>query len=108
MMRAALLVLSPLVASFWIWHFLASHDVVFSRGVHDVVFAFYGALLGIDPASIPSMLAEALFLDAAIVVAIVACRKRRGIIGFVRIQLEAAASRFTHRPSTNGPARPAE
>lgn len=79
---------TPLVL-FWGWYFLSLNDVNFgsvylSRQLHDIVFQIYGNMLGIDPASIPAMVAEACILDTAIIVAIWAFRRRREISAWVR------------------------
>ena len=52
----------PLVL-FWGWYFLSLNDinfgyVVLSRRLNDVVFELYGEMLGIDPATIPPMIAR--------------------------------------------------
>ncbi|WP_206454066.1 DUF6105 family protein [Aurantimonas marina] len=73
--------LGPL-AFFWGWYFLSLNDlggVFFSRALHDQVFGMYGAMLGLDPAAIPGMIAEALVVDSLILGAIVAFRRRRKI-----------------------------
>jgi hypothetical protein len=79
---------SPLVL-FWGWYFLSLHDINFgsvylSRQLHDLVFKLYGEMLGIDPASIPMMIAEACAFDTAIIVAIWAFRRRREISAWAR------------------------
>jgi hypothetical protein len=74
---------SPL-ALFWGWYFLSLNDMHFgyimlSRQVHDLVFRLYGEMLGIDPASIPALVAEACILDTLIILSIFAWRRRRAI-----------------------------
>lgn len=74
---------------FWTWYLLSANDIsfglfFFSRSLHDLVFQIYGEMLGIDPASIPPMLMRALAFDTAIVLSIIAFRKRRWIVSFVR------------------------
>ena len=72
---------SPLVF-FWGWYFLSFHDINFgtvylTRQLHDLVFKLCGAMLNIDPAQIPWMIAEACIFDTFIVLAIWAFRRRR-------------------------------
>lgn len=69
---------------FWGWFGLSWSDTNFgflflSRQVHDVVFAIYGHILGMEPATIPWLLAKACILDTAIIFAIFAYRRRKQI-----------------------------
>lgn len=75
---------SPLVL-FWGWYFLSLNDINFgyvmlTRQVHDLVFQLYGDMLGIDPATIPGLVAEACVFDSFVVVAIWAFRRRRQLV----------------------------
>jgi hypothetical protein len=75
---------SPLVL-FWGWYFLSLNDINFgyimlTRQVHDLVFQLYGEMLGIDPATIPGLVAKACVFDSFVVVAIWAFRRRRQLI----------------------------
>jgi Family of unknown function (DUF6105) len=77
---------APLVL-FWGWYFLSLNDINFgtiylTRQLHDVVFQLYGQILGVDPGSIPGMIAEACFFDSLIVMAIWAFRNRVAIVGW--------------------------
>lgn len=79
---------APLVL-FWGWFFLSLNDMSFgfafmSRQVHDLVFQIYGHILGIDPGTIPSMIAKACILDTCILLAIWAFRRRHAILAWVR------------------------
>ncbi|MBX3577894.1 MAG: hypothetical protein KF723_11840 [Rhizobiaceae bacterium] len=79
----AILWASPL-AMFWGWYFLSLYDINFgyimlSRKVHDLVFQLYGQMIGIDPATIPGLIAQACILDTAIIGVIFAYRRRRAI-----------------------------
>ena len=56
--------------------------------MHDRVFAMYGAILGVDPAAIPGMVADALVGDSLMLLAIVAFRKRRTIRGWWQARKE--------------------
>ena len=56
---------------FWGWFFLSLNDINFgyvmlTRQVHDLVFQLYGEMLGIDPATIPPLVAKACILDTVI------------------------------------------
>ncbi len=66
------------------WYLLASNDIsfgmwFFSREMHDLTFSLYGETLGIDPESIPPLVARALVIDTALVLAIFAFRRRKAI-----------------------------
>jgi hypothetical protein len=81
---------APLVL-FWGWFFLSLNDINFgfvflTRQVHDLVFRLYGNMLGIDPATIPGMIADACLFDSAVIAAIWAFRRRREIAGWARSQ----------------------
>ena len=83
---------TPLVF-FWGWYFLSLNDVNFgsiylSRRLHDLVFEIYGNVLGIDPKMIPAMIAHACVVDTAILVALWAFRRRRGIAAWARSRYE--------------------
>jgi hypothetical protein len=74
---------------FWGWYFLSLNDVHFgylmlSRQVHDLVFQLYGEMLGIDPATIPPLVAKACVFDTFLIAGIVAFRRRRKIADWVR------------------------
>jgi hypothetical protein len=69
---------------FWGWYYLSYHDMhfgllFFSRLVHDFAFQFYGDLLGIDPKTIPPLVARACVVDTFLIFGIFAFRKRREI-----------------------------
>jgi hypothetical protein len=74
---------------FWGWFTLSYHDMNFgylmlSRQLHDVVFQIYGNTLGVDPATIPPLVARACILDTVLILAIWAFRRRQGIFAWVR------------------------
>lgn len=76
---------------FWGWYLLSLNDmhfgyVMLSRPLHDLVFEMYGEILGIDPASIPGLVARACIFDSFIVAGIIAYRKRRFLIAKLRPQ----------------------
>lgn len=89
---------------FWGWFFLSYHDMNFgllflSRDVHDFAFGVYGALLGIDPATIPPLVARACVVDSVLIFAIYAFRRRRDIRGWWEEKRRSMADR-------SGPAMP--
>lgn len=56
----------------WGWFGLSYYDMHFglpflTRAAHDFVFDTYGAILGIDPAIIPPLVAKACVVDSAII-----------------------------------------
>lgn len=92
---------------FWGWYFLSYHDInfgllFFSRLLHDFAFDFYGTMLGIDPATIPGLVARACVIDTALIFAILAFRRRRKIAAWWKARSMPAA---LHEA---GPVPPAE
>ncbi|MEF2072400.1 DUF6105 family protein [Consotaella sp. CSK11QG-6] len=88
-MRSLLIFWLAPVGFFWGWYFLSLNDLsfgmfFFSRELHDRVFAVYGAILGVEPAAIPGMVADALFYDSFLVLGLVAFRKRRAIVQWIK------------------------
>lgn len=80
---------------FWAWYFLSANDfgfLFFTRETHDFAFQFYGAILNIDPASIPPMVARACVFDTGVIFAIVAFRKRRDIMAWWKARGEKPAA----------------
>jgi hypothetical protein len=74
---------------FWGWFFLSLNDMNFgyimlTRDVHDLVFQLYGDFLGVDPASIPAMVAQACIFDTFFIAAIWAFRRRRELAAWAR------------------------
>jgi hypothetical protein len=83
---------APLVV-FWGWYFLSLNDINFgyvmlSRQLHDLVFQLYGEMLGIDPATIPGLLAKACVFDTFLVGCLIAFRRRKAIAAWLRVQRE--------------------
>jgi hypothetical protein len=73
----------PLVL-FWGWFGLSFYDINFgyvmlTRQVHDLLFELYGEILGLDPKTIPWLIAKACIFDTLILMAIWAFRRRREI-----------------------------
>lgn len=63
------------------WYFMSLNDVNFgtmflSRQFHDLVFTIYGNILGVDPETIPPLVARACVMDTALIFVIIALRKR--------------------------------
>lgn len=81
-MRLLLILWALPLALFWGWYFLSLHDINFgyailSRQMHDLLFQLYGQILGIDPATIPAMVAKACVVDTLLLLAILAFRRRK-------------------------------
>ena len=79
---------------FWGWFFLSYYDINFgyimlTRQVHELVFEIYGNQLGIDPKTVPWLVAEVCIIDTLIIVAIWAFRRRRNIAAWFRSKREA-------------------
>lgn len=111
-MRALLALWAAPLVLFWGWYFLSLNDmnfgyVMLSRPLHDLVFELYGNMLGIDPATIPGLVAEACLFDTMLLLAIWAFRRRRAIAAWVRALRDRQAA-----PSPtvfeDGPKLPAE
>jgi hypothetical protein len=76
---------------FWGWFFLSLNNVHFgyvmlTRDAHDIVFQLYGNMLGIDPETIPGLVARACILDTFLILGIWAFRRRKEISAWVRIR----------------------
>ncbi len=79
---------------FWAWYFLSANDfgyLFFTRQTHDFAFDFYGKLLGIDPATIPPLVAKACVTDTFLVFGIFAFRRRRAIMEWVNARRAVSA-----------------
>jgi hypothetical protein len=77
------------LALFWGWYFLSLNDmnfgyVMLSRRLHDLVFQLYGDMLGIDPATIPWLVARACLFDGFLVACLIAFRCRKAIAAWLR------------------------
>lgn len=91
--------LTPL-ALFWGWFFLSLNDInfgtiFFSRALHEVLFELYGQMLGLDPTTIPWLIAKACILDTSILLAIWAFRRRKDIMAWVNARRSGIASNET-------------
>jgi len=74
---------------FWGWYFLSLNNIHFgyvmlTRDAHDIVFQLYGNMLGIDPETIPGLVARACILDTLLILGIWAFRRRKEISAWVR------------------------
>jgi hypothetical protein len=74
---------APLIV-FWGWYFISLNNlhfgyVMLSRPLHDLVFELYGQMLGLDPATIPWLVAKACVIDTLLLLAIWGFRRRREI-----------------------------
>ncbi len=72
---------------FWGWFSLSYYDINFgyvmlTRAVHDLLFQLYGQMLGLDPATIPGLVAKACILDTLLILGIWAFRRRREIVAW--------------------------
>jgi len=88
-MRYVLILWAAPLLLFWGWFGLSFYDinfgyVILSRQLHDLVFQLYGEILGIDPATIPALVAKACIFDTSILLAIFAFRRRRQIGGWLQ------------------------
>jgi hypothetical protein len=83
-MRYLLIAWAAPLGLFWGWYFLSLNDmnfgyVMLTRQMHDFVFQIYGQILGIDPATIPPLVAKACIFDSFYIAALYAFRRRRQI-----------------------------
>lgn len=97
---------------FWGWFFLSYYDmnfgyVMLTRQVHDLLFELYGQMLGVEPATIPPLVAKACILDTAIILAIWAFRRRREIAAWFSARRASMSERTLRRVREAGRARPA-
>ena len=74
---------------FWGWFFLSANDMNFgyimlTRQVHDLFFQLYGDAIGIDPKTIPPMVAKACILDTFLIMGIWAFRRRVSLAAWFR------------------------
>ena len=79
---------APLVL-FWGWYFLSLNDmnfgyVMLTRNMHDFVFDIYGQILGVDPATIPGLVAKACLFDTVFIAVLYAFRRRKAIRSWFR------------------------
>ncbi len=82
MVRALILLWALPITLFGIWYGLSVNDInfgtlMFSRQMHDHIFAIYGSLLGMAPEALPLLIVEALITDTAILFSFIAYKKRK-------------------------------
>ena len=92
-MRLLLILWAAPLALFWGWYFLSLNDINFgyvmlTRDVHDLLFQLYGQMLGIEPSTIPPLVAKACILDTLLILAIWAFRRRQAIAAWFRAARE--------------------
>jgi hypothetical protein len=97
---------------FWGWYFLSLNDMNFgyimlTRQVHDLFFQLYGDALGIEPSTIPLLVAKACILDTLLILAIWAFRRRKAIAAWLSPHTGAISERTLRRLREAGRARPA-
>lgn len=83
-MRYVLLFWALPMSFIWGWYFMSLNDVnlgsvYLSNEFHQLVFNIYGQVLGIDPTSIPALLARACIFDTFLIFGIIAFRRRASI-----------------------------
>ncbi|MHC1549165.1 DUF6105 family protein [Phyllobacterium sp. K27] len=88
-MRSFLIFWGGPLVFLWGWYFLSYYDLsmgmhFFSRELHDQVFTIYGNILGIAPESIPPLVARACVFDTGLVLLLIAFRRRRKIIAWIK------------------------
>jgi hypothetical protein len=88
-MRAILFLWTIPLVFFWTWFALSANDIsfgtiFFSRQLHDLMMEIYGNMLGVEPSSVPMLLAWACILDSGIILAIAAFRWRKKWFPVVR------------------------
>jgi len=74
---------------FWGWYFLSLNDmnfgyVMLSREVNDLLFQLYGEVLGVDPATLPPLVARTCVFDGLMLAGIWAFRRRRELTAWGR------------------------
>ena len=112
-MRYILIFWAVPMGLFWGWFYLSYHDMNFgylmlSRAVHDFAFETYGSLLGIDPATIPPLVARACVVDSFLIFGIFGFRKRREIGRWLRETRASIAERSPTAAPEAGQVPPAE
>jgi len=73
----------------WSWFFLSYNDIslglgFFSRDTHDLVFAIYGHILGLEKDVLVRLLVRACIIDTFLIMGILAFRRRKAIAAWWR------------------------
>ncbi len=68
----------------WSWYLLSLNDIsmglsFYSRDTHDLVFAIYGHILGMEKETVINLLIKACIVDSFLIMGILAFRRRRQI-----------------------------
>lgn len=97
---------------FWGWYFLSYYDmnfgyVMLTRQAHDLLFQLYGQMLGVEPATIPPLVAKACVLDTLVILSIWAFRRRKAIAAWFEPRRAISSERTLRRVREAGRARPA-
>lgn len=105
-MRSFLIFWAGPLGFLWGWFFLSYYDLsmgmyFFSREMHDLVFRIYGNALGIAPESIPPLVARACIVDTGLVLCLIAFRRRRKIVAWVKAWRAERASYAKELPSAS-------
>ena len=105
-MRSFLIFWAGPLGLLWGWFFLSYYDLsmgmyFFSREMHDLVFRIYGNALGIAPESIPPLVARACIVDTGLVLCLIAFRRRRKIVAWVKAWRAERASYAKELPSAS-------
>lgn len=92
-MRYILIFWAAPLGFFWGWFFLSANDINFgsiylSRQLHELVFELYGQMLGLDPTTIPGLVAKACIFDTFLIGCLFAFRRRADIRVWIRTQRE--------------------
>ena len=113
-MRWILIFWAMPIAILGTWYGLSINDMNFgylilSRQMNEFVFQLYGQMLGIDPVTIPGMVAKACVFDGFLLMALWAFRRRREIAGWVKQRSAGPVPFERMRGMTEaGPKLPAE
>lgn len=103
-MRYILLFWALPMGLFWSWYGLSFHDLnfgllFFSRMLHDEVFRLYGDILGLDPSILPGMVARACVVDTLLIFCILAFRRRKAMVAWVRERRDRPAGQEAAAPN---------
>ncbi|EKF19560.1 DUF6105 family protein [Nitratireductor pacificus] len=103
-MRYLLLFWALPMGLFWGWYGLSYHDInfglgFFSREMNDLLFRLYGDILGIEPETIPPLVARACVVDSFLLLGIVAFRRRKAIRAWLKEKRAAYAGEKAVQPS---------
>src|SRR5688572_32612168 len=97
---------------FWGRYFLSLNDmnfgyVMLTRDVHDLLFQLYGQALGVEPATIPPLVAKACILATLLILAIWAFKRRQALAAWFAGRTAVIADQSLRRVREAGRGRPA-